>query len=420
MRACFLFSILRILSAAWNDRSPHHDFPYGGGRCDYDWECGWLAHHVKVSDRRELPSGNGGQCMTGRCICKNTFGNKYGCPFCSVELHPHYSDSDTGMDMTNVAGDDLPSDTDICYTPQGGGTCFVGECERDPEGNFTLKCAGDITCSPAGSGSFEFGTGVCVGPDGGWGQCLCGKGYYCEDCSLHYQDIVGGARCGHYITGGAFCRDSNDCGGGGFCDYPPDRVPLCKCNPGFTCRRCHHHIESLRAGTGACACDDPIFEPDGGRFIVGKMDVIITAAPWDSEDECEVFWMAVPVFHPHQKPVSPSPEELMVSGTLQKANGLGKLQPAEIEIDFKVFNKALRKLRKNGRTFQDITEPCSGPGAPFYGVYVYAISVKRPNTTWRIDSSSLRRSNLFVLSCALQMQLWGLFILPLLTVAGTI
>lgn len=251
-------------------------------------------------------------------------------------------------------------------------------------------------------------------------MCLCGKGFYCEDCSLHYKDIVGGARCGRMITGGALCRDNNDCGKGGYCRYPPDMVPLCHCHTGFTCRRCHHSLEDLKAGTVACTCDDPVFEPDGGRFIVPTLDVAITAIPWDSQDECEVWWMAIPVFHPHQEPLSPSPIDMMVSGKLQKTNGLGKLQPIQIEIDFKVFNKALKKFGKKGRTFTDLTEPASGKGAPFYGVYVYAISVKRPNTTWRIDSSSLRRSKLFVLSCALQRQLWWLFALPILsTLAGT-
>merc|ERR1712216_472941 len=130
-----------------------------------------------------------------------------------------------------------------------------------------------------------------------------------------------------------------------------------------------------------------------------QLTVKITAHPWDSEDECEVFWTAA-LFEPGSKfEWMPTAEWLMTNAYLQKVDLLGELQPVEIK-----YNDSLKPASKKH---------------PGQHIYIYAGTVKRPNTTWHIDSSAVIRSNIYVLGCASQIWIWRIFALPLLSVAGT-
>merc|ERR1712100_379011 len=103
-----------------------------------------------------------------------------------------------------------------------------------------------------------------------------------------------GGRCGKYISGGALCRGHQDCAPHAACVHHRNRS-FCKCDRGYTCRRCEHHLSKLELGEETCPCDTPVLEPME-KFIAGpRISVKLTGSPWDAEDECEIRYYVMKV-----------------------------------------------------------------------------------------------------------------------------
>merc|ERR1719272_27667 len=203
-----------------------HELPLtgGGAPCDHDVQCGYYDDRARSNDRRSLPSGNGARCLVGRCICSNRFEDKFGCPRCTTLEKFEYSVSNLRFELTTKIRDDLGRHINLCDLPVGGAKCKVGKCTRDKKTNYTTICDGDVQCDAGGSSS-----GMCVGPDGGDGTCVCARGYFCTDCTLHELDVRDGARCGKYISGGALCRGQRDCSTHSTCATKDGRS-FCHCD----------------------------------------------------------------------------------------------------------------------------------------------------------------------------------------------
>lgn len=269
----------------------------GGASCTHDVECGWYDPSIVGEDRMSLPSGNGARCLVGHCVCPNSYDDQYGCSRCSVRLRTRYSYGDEAMVVTSRIRNRYGEHIDLCEYPSGGRRCEVGVCKRDSY-NQTIWCPGDTECDVAGVGA-----GACIGPERGVGHCLCAEGMYCSDCSLHETAFVEGAKCDRYATGGAHCRSQGDCSEHAYCAHigftenskagsaaNSELRSFCKCDDGYGCRRCRHHVRELESGRETCGCDPPSFHPNGGEFNVRELHVNLTSVPWDSYAECEVLF----------------------------------------------------------------------------------------------------------------------------------
>eukprot|EP00928_Gymnodinium_smaydae_P018744 TRINITY_DN17147_c0_g2_i1.p1 TRINITY_DN17147_c0_g2~~TRINITY_DN17147_c0_g2_i1.p1 ORF type:complete len:438 (-),score=85.50 TRINITY_DN17147_c0_g2_i1:101-1414(-) len=268
----------------------------GGGSCERDVDCGWLHEFAVGKDRRDFPSGNGARCLVGRCVCANEFENKYACSRCTMLLESRYSFGNKRLERTTRYRDELGRHHDFCDLPMGGAPCEVGKCLRDEHG-LVAWCPGDVECEAAGLGS-----GICVGAEEETGRCVCAKHRFCDDCSLQIRDVIAGATCDTMITGGAICHTNADCSGDKLQGYCASRnVPklehkmlanessFCRCEKGYTCRRCSHDRSDVERGA-KCSCDKPSILPRGGNFRVREIGVSLTAPPWDSHRQCDVFY----------------------------------------------------------------------------------------------------------------------------------
>lgn len=369
----------------------------GGGRCTYDVECGWFPPGLSGTDRRNLPSGNGARCLVGRCVCASEFEDRYACDRCTLQLRKRFSYSDGQMEVTSQVRDRLDRHIDMCSLPVGGMSCRVGICERDRY-NRTVSCPGDIECNVAGGGS-----GICVGAQEAEGVCVCAEGRFCKDCSLSRNDVLEGARCERYVTGGALCGTHSDCGHNAYCtdmlapneslganaQTHPDH-PYCKCDVGYSCRRCHHRLSDLELGGASCTCDDPVISPSGGAFSGHKrLEVGLSFGIWDSEDECEVRYIVQKLNVVPQHPLWDTEEE---AREVLKRDGL-----AEIRCDDGSLVPVVLELSKDHQPRWDNEGNLVHSSEHFY---IHAVSLPRPNTTWETGPSRVVRSELYVLSLA--------------------
>mmetsp|Transcript_74017 Transcript_74017/g.216854 ORF Transcript_74017/g.216854 Transcript_74017/m.216854 type:complete len:509 (-) Transcript_74017:86-1612(-) len=393
----------------------HIDSERGGGApCVNDIDCGWVHPAAMARSRVDLPSGNGAKCLVGRCVCASQYENKFGCPRCNMAMKLQWSYGDGAEISSTMVWTKAGAHLDVCDVPVGGAECQVGRCARDAK-NKTVECPGDSQCDAAGSGS-----GLCVGPDFSKGKCRCAQGFYCEDCSLHERDLIEGAKCDKYISGGAFCVAHTDCSGdgaagslAGYCAAPAwspsdvkeqtlinrvaDRLMgiaepnrnFCKCTHGWTCRRCEKKLADIASGKELCDCDAPMLFPNGGRFNSSWMEVLLTDQPWDSNVECELLYQVMFV----DKIPAPSPwgtHAAAVQGIMQNGTRLhrhldGAWKTVELTYDH-WRNKDL--------------QPDEMGRFPPQVYYIYAITVPRPNSTWKVRRSRLIRSKAFVMSVA--------------------
>lgn len=379
----------------------------GGGRCELDAECGWFDPALTAPQRKLMPSGNGGRCLVGHCICARSSETTPGCSHCSVEVRPTFSYSDEGVELTTRIRGSGGRLINLCDLPSGGARCSVGECVRDEVGNI-LECPGDFECDMAGSGG-----GICIGDDNGIGFCVCGKKYFCRDCSLHELDVMAGAVCDKYITGGAACTSDEHCGpdAAGYCAVPKwhpkgqtretlfgraanylDHVvaenrPFCKCEPGWTCRRCDMMVADLELGGAGCPCDTPVIEPNGGEFDASRREVDLVARPWDSAVDCEVFYAVqlveeVPMV-PMYSLTQAAAQALVADGKLFKLYEDGTGRPLAFEYDWVAARS--RGVGKDGRL-------------PPQLFVVFAVAAPKPHLTWLLNASRIVASEVFMLN----------------------
>jgi len=167
--------------------------------------------------------------------------------------------------------------------------------------------------------------------------------------------------------------------------------PFCKCEPGWTCRRCEKPVSELEKGGTGCNCDAPIFQPNGGVFDTHHVEVDLVSPPWDSGMDCKVYYEIQKIDEVPMAPLYSSTraasEALVSHGKHLVLHEDDSEQALVLEYD---YTEAHSKMGRNVKR----------PPPQIY--VIFAVAIPRSNLTLLMNASTLVASEVFIINAARQ------------------